>query len=328
MAFEPRFTINARILDNLIGINGSVIKMGQMKGGTVLPMLRRANRLKSLHSSLAIEGNTLSLDDVSAIIDGKRVIGPKDEITEVRNAYSAYEGMDSFDPFDRDSLLKAHALMMDGLMEKAGSFRTGTEGVFDSDGNLVYLAPPPDMVPELVDDLLGWTNDSDYPMIVRSCIFHYQFEYIHPFEDGNGRVGRLWQTLLLSKYDESFKWIPVESIIRMHQKEYYHAIEQSNLSCDCTVFLEFMTGAILEALEGFEGSVVGEQVGRNVRLLHNETVLYAMIRDGYFGDIRQAAKQMDVSRATVNRCLASLKEKGLIRKEGNRKSGIWVAVRP
>ena len=319
---EPRFTINARILDNVLGITRFLTRNDVHRNGGVTPYLRRINRIRSLHSSLAIEGNRLSLDEVSAIIDGKVVKGPKDEIMEVRNANTVYEMIDSFDPYSREHLLKAHGMMMKDIVKGAGSFRTGDEGVFDSEGNCIYLAPGHDLVPKLMDDLLEWTKKSDYNMIIKSCVFHYELEYIHPFEDGNGRMGRLWQTLLLSNYDRMFRWIPVESVIRTRQKEYYDAIEQSNESSDCTVFLEYMTGAILRSLEEYESSSAKEESGSD-DLRSNEVALYVMIRDGYYRDVTQAAVQMGVSRATVNRCLKILKDRGLIIKEGNQKSGVW-----
>ena len=326
MAYEPRFTVTAKVLDNVIKITEVLTRIGVGNRGIIVPQLRRINRLRSVHSSLAIEGNSLSLDDVSAIIDGKRVAGPEDEITEVKNAYAAYNDMDSFDPFDKAHLLKAHGMMMNGLIGTAGAFRTGSEGIFDKDGNCIHLAPGPDLVPMMLDNILGWTKDSEYTMIIKSCVFHYQFEYIHPFEDGNGRMGRLWHTLLLSKYDDSFKWIPVESMIRRHQKGYYDAIEHSNQHSDCTAFLEFMTDMILEALKESVKTSIGEEAGYEGHLTSKEAMLYAMIRDGYYVDIAQAAMEMNVSRPTLNRCLKSLKDKGIIRKEGNKKSGTWAIV--
>ena len=322
MALEPRFTVNAKILDNIMRITESLTKEKVRRNGGVTPYLRRINRLRSLHSSLAIEGNRLSLDEVSAIIDGKAVRGPKDEITEVMNANAVYEMMDSFDPYSKEDLLKAHGMMMKGLVRGAGTFRTGDEGVFDSEGNCIYLAPGPELVPGLVDDLLEWVRTSDYNMIIKSCVFHYELEYIHPFEDGNGRMGRFWQTLLLSRYDGIFRWIPVESSIRVNQKEYYDVIEQSNVSFDCTIFLEYMTGAILRAIEESEASSVRDESGMD-SISFNEAALYAMIRDGYYRDVTQAAVQIGVSRATINRCLKSLKDKGLIVREGIRRGGTW-----
>ncbi|MBP5395194.1 MAG: Fic family protein [Candidatus Methanomethylophilaceae archaeon] len=321
MPYEPRLTITPKILDNMVGITEKLTMANLNRKGSKLPQLRRANRLRSLHSSLAIEGNTLSIDEVSAIIDGKTVIGPHREITEVKNANSAYEMMDSFDPLRKDDLLEAHRVMMDGLVDHAGSFRTGSEGIFDGEGNCIYLAPGPELVPLMMDNLLEWLMVPDYPMILKTCIFHYQFEHIHPFEDGNGRVGRLWQTLLLSKIDDSFEWIPVESMIRKYQKEYYESIDLSNRTGDCTVFLEFMTGMILDALGEFAESTVSIECGETLK--GSEAALYAMIRDGYYVNIEQAAKQIGVSRPTLNRCLRSLKDRGIITKEGNKKSGIW-----
>jgi Fic family protein len=325
MVYEPRFTVTAKVLDNVTRITEILTRADLSRNGRSVPRLRRRNRLRSLHSSLAIEGNRLSLDEVSAVIDGRPVTGPETDIAEVRNAYAAYEMMDSFDPFSREDLLRAHGIMMGGLVNNAGSFRTGDEGVFDGEGNLIHLAPHPEEVSGMVDDLLEWTRASDYPMIVRSCVFHYRFEYIHPFEDGNGRLGRLWQTLLLSRSNDNFKWIPVESAIRSYQRDYYDAIEASNAECDCTVFLEFMTGAILTALEESARELSERDAG--MKLTSSESSLYAMIRDGCFVDIGQAAVAMEVSVPTVNRCLRSLREKGLIRKEGNRRSGVWVTVR-
>ena len=326
MTYSPPFTISPKILDNVMRITEALTQANLGRSGIALPHLRRTNRLRSLHSSLAIEGNGLSLDEVTAVIEGKTVAGPKDEITEVRNAYAAYEDLDSFDPFEKEDILRAHAVMMEGLVDSAGSFRTGSEGVFDGEGNIVYIAPGPEFVPLMMDNLLRWTKESEYSMIVKSCVFHYQFEYIHPFEDGNGRIGRLWQTLLLSRFDASFKWMAIESVIRKHQKGYYDAIERSNQVGDCTVFVEFMTGVIYEALTETAVALVGEEAGR-VRMSSKETALYTLIRDGYFTDIDQAAELMGVSRPTLSRCIRSLKDKGLIEKEGNRKSGVWHIVR-
>ena len=322
MVREPRFIINAKILDNVVRITDLLTKENVRRNGGITPYLRRINRLRSLHSSLAIEGNGLSLDEVTAIIDGKTVRGPVDEVRGVLNANTVYAMMDSFDPFSKEHLLQAHGIMMKDLVKGAGSFRTGDEGVFDSEGNCIHLAPGPELVPRLMDDLLEWMKYSDHNMIIRSCVFHYELEYIHPFEDGNGRTGRFWQTLLLSTYDGLFRWIPVESVIRTYQKEYYDAIEQSIASSDCTVFVEYMTGAILRALKESTESSVREESGIG-GLTSNEAALYAMIRDGYFRDITQAAVQIGVSRATINRCLRSMKDRGIIIREGIRRGGTW-----
>ena len=324
MAYIPRFTVTAKVLNDLMKISNILTRTNLSTFGSVAPHLRRVNRLRSLHSSLAIEGNSLSLDEVTAIIEGRTVKGPRDEITEVKNAYAAYGMMDALDPYDKEDLLKAHAIMMDGLVGSPGEFRTSDGAIVDGEGNIVYIAPHPGEVSRSIDDLMEWVRSSDYPIIVKSCVFHYEFEYIHPFEDGNGRIGRMWQTLLLSEYDETFKWLPVESMIRSYQKEYYEAIAASNESFECTVFLEFMTGVILRSLEETMESSVRNTMSTTKGLLPNDVALFAMIRDGYFRNIRQAAETIGVSIPTLNRSLKTLRDAGLIRKEGNKRTGVWV----
>ena len=325
MTYEPRFTITPSILDKVMKITEGLTRM-RYDGSRCTPHLRRINRLRSLHSSLAIEGNSLSFDEVVAIIDGREVIGPSDEIREVENFRAANDMMDSIDPLSMDDLLMMHGVMMDGIIESAGKLRKGDEGVFDGEGCCIHLAPKPEYVSDLMGQLLQWMRESNLPMILRSCIFHYQLEYIHPFEDGNGRMGRLWQTILLSKYDESFKWIPIETMVRSYQTGYYDAITLSNEICDCTPFLEFMTDVILKSIDKTTEESLKDNIGIEDDMTINEMRLYSMIRDGYYRDITQAANLMKVSVPTLNRCLKSLKESGTIKKVGNKKTGRWVIV--
>ena len=324
MPYEPHFTITPKILGNMMEITEAITRKGYDGRETV--RLRRINRLRSLQSSLAIEGNSLSLDEVTAVIDGRIIGGPRNEIKEVLNANAAYGMIDSIDPYSFDDLLKVHRIMMDGLVKDAGKLRTGYEGVFDGEGNCIYLAPGPDMVPGPMKRLLQWTKESDYPLILKSCVFHYGFEYIHPFEDGNGRMGRLWQTILLSKYDRAFQWVPVESMIRSYQNDYYNVIAASNSSDDCTLFIEFMTDMILISLKRSIEESLRDNIGRNDEMTVNEMRLYSMIRDGHYENIVQAAELMKVSVPTLNRCLKSLRDNGVIEKIGNRKTGKWIVV--
>ena len=324
MTYEPRFTITPKILGNMMEITEAITRMRNDCRETV--RLRRINRLRSLQSSLAIEGNSLSLDEVTAIVDGRLISGPEDEIREIMNANTAYEMIDSVDPYSMEDLLKLHGIMMDGLVEDTGRLRTGYEGVFDGEGNCIHLAPGPNMVPGLLKQLLQWTKDSEYPMILKSCVFHYEFEYIHPFEDGNGRMGRLWQTILLSRHDRAFELIPVESMIRSYQNEYYEALAKSNSSGDCTQFIEFMTEMILRSIRKSIKESLKENTSIEDEMTVNEMRLYSIIRDGHYEDIEQAAGLMKVSVPTLNRCLRSLKENGVIRKIGNRKTGKWIIV--
>lgn len=212
------------------------------------PTLRRTNRINTIHSSLAIEQNTLSIEQVTAVISGKRVIAPPKDIAEVKNAFEIYEHLDELDPYSAESLLIAHGIMMRDLVNEAGMFRTGSVGVVDSQGKILHFGTLPKYVPDLTADLLEWVKNSNLPMLIKSCVFHYEFEVIHPFADGNGRIGRLWHTLLLSQWNPMFAWIPVESIIHDRQDEYYRAINSSNNAVDSTVFIEFMLTAIKQAL--------------------------------------------------------------------------------
>jgi len=209
--------------------------------------LRRQNRIKTIHSSLAIEGNTLGIDNISAIIDKTPVIGPKKDILEVKNAIVAYEKLDEFDPFSINDFLKAHDVLMNGLVERSGSFRNIQVGILK--GNSVsHIAPGYDRVPGLMSELFQYIRkDSDID-IIKSCVFHYEMEFIHPFEDGNGRMGRFWQTRLLMNVNPIFEFVPVEKVIKENQFKYYEALEESDSTGKSTVFIEFMLDAIDKSL--------------------------------------------------------------------------------
>ncbi|RHP00275.1 Fic family protein [Firmicutes bacterium AF36-3BH] len=213
------------------------------------PTLRRTNRIQTIYSSLAIEQNTLDIEQVTAILSGKRVIAPPKDIAEVQNAYEIYDNMDKLNPYSIDDLLKAHSVMERGLLNEAGEFRSRPVGVADSEGNILHFGTLPQYVPKLVQELLEWTEKSEIHLLIKSCVFHYEFELIHPFADGNGRMGRLWHTLLLSKWNPIFAWLPIESIIHDNQSEYYNAINVSNNNGNSTVFIEFMLSVIKQALQ-------------------------------------------------------------------------------
>ena len=213
------------------------------------PTLRRTNRIQTIYSSLAIEQNTLDIEQVTAVLSGKRVIAPPKDIAEVQNAYEIYDNMDKLNPYSIDDLLKAHSVMERGLLNEAGEFRSRPVGVADSEGNILHFGTLPQYVPKLIQELLEWTEKSGIHLLIKSCVFHYEFELIHPFADGNGRMGRLWHTLLLSKWNPIFAWLPIESIIHDNQSEYYNAINVSNNNGNSTVFIEFMLSVIKQALQ-------------------------------------------------------------------------------
>ena len=233
--YKPPFNITARMLHQIADISEQLgILIAQLGENAPSPMLRKKNQIKTIHSSLAIEHNSLSLKQVTDIIDGKRVLGAPDEIQEVKNAIEAYRLMPELDAFKEKDLLKAHGLMMKDLVRTAGHYRQEGVGVFNGE-QLLHMAPPADQVPRLMGDLFQWVKSTDVHPLIHSCVFHYEFEFIHPFVDGNGRMGRYWQTMLLSRWKGLFSWLPVETIVKDHQQDYYNAIANSDAAGESTV---------------------------------------------------------------------------------------------
>ncbi|MGP1569648.1 MAG: Fic family protein, partial [Eubacteriales bacterium] len=214
---------------------------------TLNPNLRRENRIRTIHSSLAIEHNSLSLEQVTAILDGKRIIGNPNEIKEVQNAYEAYELTLLLNPMSIDDLLTAHRLMMKGLIPENGKFRSGGVGIFDQDV-LIHMAPPAEFVPEHINNLFSWYQHSEFHPLIKSAVFHYEFEFIHPFSDGNGRIGRMWHSILLGNWNPLFFWLPIEELIQSGQQEYYDALATADRQADSTAFVELMLEIIRDSL--------------------------------------------------------------------------------
>lgn len=247
MAKKPPFTITHKIA-NLVAQIAEQIGKVQGSGEYRRNLhLRKVNRLRSIQSSTAIEGNTLSLEQITALIDGKRIIGNPREIREVKNAYEAYEQMLKFDPFKTKDFLAAHKMLTTDLVEEAGKFRTGNVGVF-SGKKVVHIGAKPEFVPGLVKDLLDWAKTADVHPLIKSSVVHFEIEFIHPFADGNGRIGRLWQTLVLADWHELFAWIPTETIVYENQAEYYAVLGRAEKTADSTEFIEFMLEAIAAAI--------------------------------------------------------------------------------
>jgi len=245
---KPPFEITNTMIHEVAEIAELVGKLTSTNQLSANPTLRRTNRIRTIHGSLAIEQNTLSLEQVTAVLNGKQVLAPPKDIAEVKNAYEIYERLDELDPYSVDDLLTAHGIMTRGLVDESGVFRSRPVGVVDQEGHVLHVGTLPNYVPDLVMELLDWTKTSDIHMLIRSCVFHYELELIHPFADGNGRIGRLWHTLLLSKWNPTFAWLPVESMIHARQPEYYEAINASNVSGESTVFIEFMLSTIKASL--------------------------------------------------------------------------------
>ncbi|SET13945.1 Fic family protein [Thorsellia anophelis] len=248
MKYNPPFTITPSILNQTSVITEKIVTLAIQSEQAKSLRLRKANRIRTIQGTLAIEGNTLSENKITAILDGKLVIAAPKELLEVQNALAAYDTLVKWDPIKESDLLIAHKMLMAGLLADAGHYRSTNVGVIEGN-QVLHMAPPANQVPRLMNDLFSWLAYTELPPLIKSCIFHYEFEFIHPFLDGNGRMGRLWQTLILSKWQPIFKDIPVESLIYKFQEEYYQALQNSTDKSDCEPFVEFMLGIINTTLD-------------------------------------------------------------------------------
>ena len=265
----PPYTITSTALKLVAAISEQLTTLsatGALTAENLSPRLRRENRIRTIHASLAIENNTLSLEQVTDVIDGKPVIGAPRDIQEVRGAVAAYERLDSWKSHSLKDMLAAHALLMHDLVDNPGKLRSGGVGVFKGQ-KVVHMAPPANLVHGHLENLLHWLKSTDEHPLITSCVFHYEFEFIHPFDDGNGRMGRLWQTLILSKWRPVLAYIPVETIVRNRQAEYYASLGQADAQGEATKFIEFMLQALHDILEGISTDQVGVQVSDQVKRL-------------------------------------------------------------
>ena len=248
MSYKPPFLISSKAVNLIADISAMVERFAIRLEQEDYLQLRKINRIKTIRGSLAIEGNTLDEGLITDIIDGRNVVAPIREIKEVKNAIKTYDAYSELDAFSVDDLLKAHGLMMEALVDEAGRFRRTGVGVFE--GNKpIHVAPPADKVPFLMEDLFKWLKSSEDHLLIRSCVFHYEFEFIHPFADGNGRIGRLWQSLILGKLHPVFEHLPVESMVFSNQQKYYEAIQKSTQENDSGIFVDFMLEEILKTLK-------------------------------------------------------------------------------
>lgn len=279
-------------------------------------LLRKQNRIRSIQSSLSIEGNTLSVEQVSDLIENRIVIGPKKDILEVKNAIRAYESLGKYHPQSIKSFLQAHGILMEGLIEGAGKFRNTQVGVY-SGNRVVHLAPPPGNVSRLMEDLFGYLKTGEEPALIKSCVFHYECEFIHPFADGNGRMGRLWQTAVLMKEHPVFEFVPFESCIRKRQDEYYKVLAQCGKEGESTKFIEYMLAIIDETLDEMLDV-------NNANLVQEERLEYF----SWLGQREFTRKDyMDVfktiSGATASRDLRKGVADGLFLKTGDKNSTVY-----
>ncbi|GHV04385.1 cell filamentation protein Fic [Campylobacterota bacterium] len=330
--YEPIFNITPEILNSVYEIAANLERIDIIRERTLTPQLRKENRIKTIHSSLWIEANSLTLQQVTDIVNGKRVAGLAKDILEVKNAIIAYDELLGCNPYNEKDLLRQHKLLMNGLVDDAGKYRNAGVGVF-AGKTPVHIAPPQSQVPVLVFQLLEWVKNAKLPQVVKSCIFHYEFEFIHPFMDGNGRMGRMWQTLLLYQENPIFAWLPVETIVAYNQQEYYKAIRRSTHNNDSGIFAAFMLSAIKQATADFkekhhrgEIQIATQNVTDNV--VDNvtdprEKMIVDLIKTNYKISMQQIALKCGVTKMTISRDIAKLKEKGVLARVGKEKSGYW-----
>lgn len=339
--YVPPFTVSAEAINLIAEISAQIeryaIRLEQEDG----LRLRKVNRIKTIHSSLAIEGNMLSEDQVRDIIDGKNVVAPIKEIQEVKNAIKTYEMYSTLDAFKEKDLLKAHGVMMQALVDNPGHYRRGGVGVF-GEKELVHLAPPADRVPMLMGDLFDWLKHSKDHLLIRSCVFHFEFEFIHPFIDGNGRTGRLWQSLILGKLHPLFEHLPVENMVYSNQQQYYDAITASTNAGQSGPFIDFMLNEIYKTLKAHQGEELavnintptekefGIKFGKEFGIKYgikfgiNEKALLLMLNSNPSSTAADVAKKIGISLRGAEKIIKRLKDAGVISREGSRKNGLWI----
>lgn len=328
--YLPPFTLSNKTLSLVAQISESIGRLTVQQEQEKLLRLRKVNRMRTVQGSLAIEGSTLTQQQITAILDGKRVIAPPKEVQEAHNAISTYESLPQWQPEKGTHLLAAHLLMMKGLVKDAGMYRQEGVGVMSGE-QVVHMAPQATRVPKLMTDLLEWLESSDVHPLVASCVFHYEFEFIHPFSDGNGRMGRLWQTLILSKWHEVFINIPVESMVYKHQDNYYLAIRQSTQQTDSAPFIEFMLQMIYDAISeannitSDDGLNEGLSEGLNdgLKLSNLDKDILIFIQQDRYKTNAQLAEKCGKSQSTIERRVKFLKDAGLLTRIGAKKTGYW-----
>jgi Fic family protein len=316
--YKPPYTITSKMLSYVARISEELTKIEYTPDLGMTPKLRKKNRVKTLVGTLEIEGNHLGEEKITAILDGKRVLGTIEEVLEVEGAINAYRVLDDYKYNKLEDLLKAHAILMKGVLKTPGSFRHVNVGVGGKSG-VSHVAPPPSQVPNLMNDLFKWLQCSDEHLLIKSCVFHYEFEFIHPFSDGNGRIGRLWQSVILYQWKKIFNAIPTESIIRDHQEQYYQALEDSGALGESTPFIEFMLEIILISLES---SVKNSDKSSE----KTEDKILNYLQANPHGTIKEITMHLGITSRAVEKQLASLKRDHRLQRTGSARKGEWIVL--
>ena len=310
---KPPYQITNKSLSLIASISE---KIGEIKSARLIKPpteLRKRNRIKIIQSSLEIEGNTLTVEQITDLIDNKRVLAPKKDILEVKNAIKVYSMLNNLDVYQLDSLCGAHKILMEGLIEKPGQLRQKAVGILKA-GNIAHIAPPGSLVVPLINDLFTYLKWDDDLLLVKSCVFHYEFEFIHPFLDGNGRMGRLWQTMILKEYSPVFEYLPIETLIKEQQKDYYHVLETSDNQGNSTHFIEFMLEIIDISLE----ELLGTQ-NLTLRNIDRINIFKEIIKDKYFTRQDYLRHNKGISSATASRDLKEGVENKILEKSGDKR---------
>ena len=310
--YQPPYTITSTILDLTTKISESITELKLNAAQNITPMLRKKNRIKTLAGTLEIEGNFLGEEKITALIDGKRVLGTLPEIAEVEGAIRAYQELENYNYAEINDLLHAHKLLMGDILKTAGTFRSSNVRVGE------HIAPQAHLVPQLMSQIFDWLKESNEHMLLKSCIFHYEFEFIHPFSDGNGRMGRLWQSVMLHSYNPLFSSLPTESIVRDHQEAYYKALENATALGESTPFIEFMLEMILEAI-----TKVGKEVGNRVgNLTENQLLILQTMKEDSKVSATALAQKVGISVRKIEENIAKLKKLGIVKRIGGTR-GHW-----
>ena len=320
--YKPPFEITSKTIELISNISEKIGEINYLQNNPYHIRLRKENRIKTIHSSLAIENNSLSLLQITAIIEGKHVLGNPNEIKEVKNSIQAYDLLLTLNPYNEKDLLKAHKLMMQDLVDRNGKYRTDGVGIFDGE-KVVHLAPPANRVPELMFDLFEWLKISDVHPLIKSCVFHYEFAFIHPFQDGNGRMGRLWQTVILKEWKEIFAWLPVETLIKENQKEYYNALGVSDSNANSSKFIEFMLSLILNTIEEIIETEKKVTVKVTQKVTVNQQKILNLIKENPFITQEELSKNIGIARKSIISNMKKLQDVGFIKRIGADKNGYW-----
>ena len=315
MSYKPPYTITSKMLTLSTSIGEELTKIEFEANKTITPMLRKKNRIKTLAGTLEIEGNFLGEDKITAILDGKKVLGTYEEVLEVEGAINAYKEFENYNYDNLDDLLRAHKILMKGILKTAGSFRDVNVGVGSKDG-VSHVAPPFGVVSDLMRDLFKWLKDSDEHILIKSCVFHYEFEFIHPFSDGNGRIGRLWQSVILYHWRKVFSAIPTESIIRDNQERYYKVLEESGNLGESTPFVEFMLEVILQSIKSSVKNSVKSSVNTEDKILE-------YLQQNPKTTIKELAKLLNLTTRAIEKQIASLKNDNRLIRVGSARKGHW-----